>query len=73
MYLRSGNTDEKGQSPYLEVPGGEIIATENSVPETAADQENTGDNAQAEEKMLLEDPKAFAQKVPQMKMYDTTH
>ena len=36
--LTVSNTDEKGQSPYLEVPGGEIIA-QDGVPETAQKEE----------------------------------
>ena len=47
--LTVSNTDENGQSPYLEVPGGEIIA-QDGVPETA----------QKEEK--AEDPKNFEKK-----------
>ena len=54
--LTVGSTDENGQSPYLEVPGGQLMAQESS-PE-----ENTGDNGQAEEKDAQDDPKAFVQK-----------
>ena len=36
--LTVSNTDEKGQSPYLEVPGGEIIA-QDGVPQTAQKEE----------------------------------
>lgn len=54
--LTVGSTDENGQSPYLEVPGGQLMAQESS-PE-----ENTGDNGQAEEKDTQDDPKAFVQK-----------
>ena len=54
--LTVGSTDENGQSPYLEVPGGQLMAQESS-PE-----ENTGDNSQAEEKDAQDDPKAFVQK-----------
>ena len=52
--LTVSNTDEKGQSPYLEVPGGEIIA-QDSVPETAQKEEK------AEEKIS----EIEASKVPQ--------
>ena len=48
--LTVSNTDEKGQSPYLEVPGGEIIA-QDGVPETAQKEEknpNTKDDLAAE-------------------------
>ena len=58
--LTVGSTDENGQSPYLEVPGGELMAKENG--QNGADQENTGDNAQAAAEASQEDPKAFAQK-----------
>ena len=54
--LTVGSTDENGQSPYMEVPGGQLMAQESS-PE-----ENTGDNGQAEEKDAQDDPKAFVQK-----------
>ena len=54
--LTVGSTDENGQSPYLEVPGGQLMAQESS-PE-----ENTGDNSQTEEKDAQDDPKAFVQK-----------
>ena len=54
--LTVGSTDENGQRPYLEVPGGQLMAQESS-PE-----ENTGDNGQAEEKDAQDDPKAFVQK-----------
>ena len=52
--LTVSNTDEKGQSPYLEVPGGEIIA-QDGVPETAQKEEK------AEEKIS----EIEASKVPQ--------
>ena len=58
--LTVGSTDENGQSPYLEVPGGELMAKENG--QNGVDQENTGDNAQAAAEASQEDPKAFAQK-----------
>ena len=54
--LTVGNTDENGQSPYLEVPGGELMAKENG---QNADQETTGDNAQAAAEASQEDPKAL--------------
>jgi len=54
--LTVGSTDENGQSPYLEVPGGQLMAQESSP------KENTGDNGQAEEKDAQDDPKAFVQK-----------
>lgn len=43
--LTVGSTDDNGQSPYLEVPGGELMAQE-SGPEGATG-ENTDDNALA--------------------------
>ena len=49
--LTVSNTDEKGQSPYLEVPGGEIIA-QDGVPETAQKEEK------AEEAVIDIEPKA---------------
>lgn len=58
--LTVGSTDDNGQSPYLEVPGGELMARE-SGPEGAA-QENTDDNAQGLAEAPQEDPKAFVQK-----------
>ena len=58
--LTVSNTDEKGQSPYLEVPGGEIIA-QDSVPETAQKEEK------AEEKILRHQTIAnFLEKVLQV-------
>ncbi len=58
--LTVGSTDENGQSPYLEVPGGELMAKENG--QNGADQENTGDNAQAAAEASQEDLRLFAQK-----------
>ena len=46
------------------------MAKENG--QNGADQENTGDNAQAAAEASQEDPKAFARRT-QMKMQETTH
>lgn len=54
--LTVSNTDEKGQSPYLEVPGGEIIA-QDGVPETAQKEEK------AEEKFLRSKRQRYHRKV----------
>lgn len=57
--LTVGSTDDNGQSPYLEVPGGELMAQESGPEGTAG--ENTGDDALVEAEVPQEDPKAFAQ------------
>jgi hypothetical protein len=58
--LTVSNTDEKGQSPYLEVPGGEIIA-QDGVPETAQKEEK------AEEKILRSKRQRYHRKVTHKK------
>ena len=60
--LTVSNTDEKGQSPYLEVPGGEIIA-QDGVPETAQKEEK------AEEKISEIEASKVPQESPGIKFF----
>lgn len=69
--LTVGSTDENGQSPYLEVPGGELMAKENG--QNGADQENTRVIMPRRQQRRHRKTLRLLPRRTQMKMQETTH